>query len=246
MRDTPRRSRGSLYQEVMRQLIDDIQRGVVGPGDALPSESELAQRFKVSIGTLRRAVDGLVADNILVRQQGRGTFVGRQDRDRFMFQFFKIAARDGTLQFPEVRLHAFQRSRPNEIQARRLGIQLTDAVFCIDNVLALGGRPVVHDHIVIPAALFDGLNRIGFAGRTGTIYELYQSDFGVTIVGAHERIRAESMAMSSASLLGLRAGVPALRIERLAYTFNTVPVEFRVSVVDTREFEYVSDLEAPV
>src|SRR5947209_5874021 len=64
-----------LYREVRRRLLDSLAGGVWAPGDALPPESELAKRYTVSIGTLRKAVDELVADGILVRQQGRGTFV---------------------------------------------------------------------------------------------------------------------------------------------------------------------------
>lgn len=229
-----------LYREVKRHLIADIQDGRVAPGGALPSETELAKRFKVSIGTVRRAVDELVADNILVRQQGRGTFVGRQDRERFMFQFFKIAGRDGTREFPQVRLYAFAKSRATPEEAKALALHGTLSVYRIDNVLSLRGRPVIHDHIVIAASLFPGLTKSAFEQRSGTIYELYQTAFGVTVVGADERMRAEIADEVSAQLLGLSEGSPVLRIERVALTFDQKPAEYRVSVVDTREFDYVS------
>ncbi|MEJ8824557.1 GntR family transcriptional regulator [Variovorax humicola] len=229
-----------LYREVKKRLIADIQSGTVPPGGALPNESDLAKRFEVSIGTVRRAVDELVADNILVRQQGRGTFVGRLDRDRFMFQFFKIAARDGTREFPEVRLHSFSKSRASLEEANALALHGAQPVFRIENILSLKGRPVIHDQIVIATSLFPGLNKRAFEQRTGTVYELYQSDFGLTIVGTEERVRAEAAGESSARLLGLRRGEPVLRIERLALTFDNKPAEFRVSIVDSREFDYVS------
>lgn len=230
-----------LYREVKRRLIADIESGAVAPGDALPNESELAKRFGVSIGTLRRAVDELVADHILVRQQGRGTFVGRLDRERFMFQFFKIAGRDGTREFPRIRLHEFTRSRATQEEARILGLHGAAAVFHIDNVLSLKGRPVIHDHIVVPAALFPGLTQSALEQRGGTIYELYQAAFGITIVGTDERVRAEPINAASAALLGLPAGMPILRVERVAFTFDQRPAELRISLVDTREFEYVSN-----
>ncbi|MCW5256602.1 GntR family transcriptional regulator [Verminephrobacter aporrectodeae subsp. tuberculatae] len=232
-----------LYREVKKQLIADIQSGAVAPGGALSNESDLAKRFDVSIGTVRRAVDELVADNILVRQQGRGTFVGRLDRARFMFQFFKIAARDGTREFPQVRLHSFARSRATPAEARALALQGAAPVFRIENILALQGRPVIHDHIVIAAALFPGLGKRMFEQRAGTVYELYQSAFGLTIVGADERVRAQAAGESSARLLGLSPGDSVLRIERLALTFDNKPAEFRVSIVDTREFDYVSSAQ---
>ena len=229
-----------LYREVKRHLIGDIQSGRVAPGGAFSSESELAKRFNVSIGTVRRAVDELVADNILVRQQGRGTFVGRQDRERFMFQFFNIADRDGTREFPQVTLHAFAKSRATPQEATALALHGTLSVLRIDNVLSLKGRPVIHDHIVIAASLFPGLSQSLFEQRSGTIYELYQTSFGVTVVGADERMRAEIADDISARLLGLAQGAPVLRIERVALTFDQKPAEYRVSVVDTREFDYVS------
>jgi GntR family transcriptional regulator len=232
-----------LYREVKKQLIADIQSGAVPPGGALPNESDLAKRFDVSIGTVRRAVDELVADNILVRQQGRGTFVRRLDRERFMFQFFKIAARDGTREFPQVRLHSFSRSRATPEEAKALALQGAQPVFRIENILSLKGRPVIHDHIVIAASLFPGLSKRMFEQRSGTVYELYQSAFGLTIVGADERVRAEPAGESSARLLGLSPGDSVLRIERLALTFDNKPAEFRVSIVDTREFDYVSSAQ---
>ena len=229
-----------LYRQVKRQLIADIQSGAAAPGAALPNETELARRFEVSIGTVRRAVDELVAEHVLVRQQGRGTFVGKMDRERFMFQFFKIAGRDGVSEFPQVRLHTFARSRATHEEAQALGLHGSQSVFCIDNVLLLKGRPVIHDHIVIAATMFPGLTADVFTERTATIYGLYQSAFGITIVEADERVRAELLSLESARLLDLPVGMPVLRIERVAYTFDRKPAEFRISVVDTREFDYVS------
>ncbi len=234
-------SRGALlYREVKKQLIADISSGRTPPGAALPNEKELAERFQVSIGTLRRAVEELVADHILVRQQGRGTFVGRLDQERFMFQFFKIEPRAGTREFPQLRLHAFARSRATAAESAALGLHGSNAVFRIDNVLSLQGRPMIHDRIVLSAAMFAGLSRAQFEQRAGTIYELYQTGFGITVVGADERVCAAGIDASSAALLGLAAGAPVLRIERVALTFDQKPAELRVSIVDTRDVDYVS------
>ena len=229
-----------LYREVKKQLIADIGAGRTPPGAALPSEKELAERFRVSIGTLRRAVDELVADHILVRQQGRGTFVGRLDRERFMFQFFKIEPRTGAREFPQLKLHAFTRSRATGAESEALALHGPSAVLRIDNVLSLQGRPMIHDRIVLAAAMFPGLSKAQFAQRAGTIYELYQTGFGITVVGAHERVRAAGADAGSAALLGLDAGAPVLRIERVAFTFDRKPAELRVSIVDTRDVDYVS------
>jgi GntR family transcriptional regulator len=231
-----------LYREVKRKLIADIASGAVPPGGALQSETELAKRFAVSIGTVRRAVDELVAEHLLVRQQGRGTFVGKQDRERFMFQFFKIAPRDGAREFPQVKLLSLTKSRATPGEARLLAIAPGAGVYRIDNLLSLRGRPLIHDSIVLDASVFAGLNTAQFAQREGTIYELYQTAFGVTIVGAEERIQALAAPAKTAELLGLPMGQPVLRIERIAVTFDQKPAELRVSLVDTQDADYVSRL----
>ena len=228
----------SLYREIKRQLIADIANGVVTPGAALPNETELARRFNVSIGTLRRAVDELVADHILVRQQGRGTFVGRLDRDRFMFQFFRIEGRDGTREFPQLSTQNFAKGRATPAEARLLGLTGTPAIYRIENVLTLQAQPVIFDRIVIPAALYSGLTQEQFVQRKGTIYELYQTDFGITIVDADERVRVGAADAQSAEHLGVAEGHPMLHIERVAYTVDRQVAEFRISTVNTQAHDY--------
>lgn len=231
-----------LYREVKQKLVADIVSGAVLPGGSLANESELAKRFGVSIGTVRRAVDELVADHILVRQQGRGTFVGKLDKERFMFQFFKIVGRDGAREFPQVKLLSFERSRASQHEAKILDVAAGAAVFRIENVLSLRGHRVIHDALVISATRFSRLTRVQFTAREGTIYELYQTAFGVTVVGADEHIRAEPASATSAVVLGIPDASPVLRIERIAFTFAQEPAEYRVSVVNTRDFDYAARL----
>ena len=200
----------------------------------------MAQRFQVSVGTVRRAVDELVAEHVLLRQQGRGTFVGKLDRERFMFQFFKIVPRNGPSEFPEVLLHKFSKSRATQLEAQALGLHGNQSVFRIENVLHLQGQPVIHDKITISEAMFPGLNQAAFTARATTIYGYYQAAFGVTIVEADERVRADLVLADSARLLNLDESSPILRIDRVAHTFDRKPAEFRTSIVDTQNFDYVS------
>lgn len=231
-----------LYRDVKRKLIADIASGAVPPGGALANETSLARRFGVSIGTIRRAVDELVADHILLRQQGRGTFVGKLDRERFMYQFFKVVRRDGPREFPEVKLLSFAKSRATPSESLALNITTGAAVFRIENVLSLRGMPVIHDSVVLDATIFSGLSKAQFQRREGTIYELYQTAFGVTVVGAEERLQAVAADKRTAAVLGIPENDPALRIERTAFTFDHKPAELRVSMVDTRQADYVARL----
>jgi GntR family transcriptional regulator len=239
-----------LYRELQRRLTRALSEGTWPPGAALPSESKLAQQYGVSIGTVRKAIDELVAGKILVRQQGRGTFVAAHTADRLLFHFFHVVPRsDGTSrapaaarEMPRPMLRSFRRASAGAAVSRELGIERNAPILRIDNLLLLGGRAVIVDEISISAPLFPDLDRVRFEGRPGTIYGLYQADYGINVVRSSERLSAVACPAPIAKLLGLRAGQPVLRIRRIAYTYADRAVESRVSWVDTREHEYLSDL----
>ncbi|MBL8341702.1 MAG: GntR family transcriptional regulator [Rubrivivax sp.] len=237
---------GPLYRRAKRALLQVIEQGACAPGTALPSEAELARTLGVSIGTLRRAVDELVADHVLVRHQGRGTFVATHDAERFLFQFFHVERADGRRESPQVELLAFHRQRLDDADAAEaLRLREGEAVLVVENRLTLQGRPVVHDRLVLPAALFRGLTEKRLAERPGTIYQLYQSEFAITVLRAAERARAIAADRSAARVLGVPVGAPVMQVRRTALTFGDKPVEYRVSVVNTARHDYVHVLSRP-
>jgi GntR family transcriptional regulator len=245
----PASGSGTLYRQVKRELQRQIEAGHYTPGDTLPSESVIAQALGVSIGTLRRAVDELVHENVLVRRQGRGTFVALHGSDSFLFQFFHVEARgdvhDGTPQqreFPAVEFVSFLRGRAEEPEAAALRVRPGEPVLRAVNRLSLDGRPVVHDRISVSAALFRGLTEKRYRERPSTIYRLYQSDFGISILRTRERVRAVPATNEIARVLGIGVGVPVLEVHRVALTFGDRPIEYRVSTIHTAAHDYVSTL----
>lgn len=234
-----------LYRIVKRSLLKDIESGRYPAGGALPSESELAAAFGVSVGTLRHAVDELVAEHILVRRQGRGTFTAVHNAQRFLFQFFHVERNDGLREAPQVELVAFERIRMDEDCAQAMGLRVGEPAIQVDNRLLLQGRAVVHDRITVPALLFKGLTEKRFRERPSTIYHLYQTEFGITVTRAHERARAVAADRTAARVLGLPLGTPVMQVRRTALTFGDKPVEYRVSTVDTARHEYVHLLSRP-
>lgn len=231
-----------LYREVKRLLTQSLAEGEWQPGVALPSETRLAARFGVSIGTVRKAIDELVAERILVRHQGRGTFVASHNARRTLFHFFHIVPAGGGKQQPQTELLSFERSRADADSAARLGIAPGAPVFRVTNLLRLAGKPVVLDEIILPAERFPGLSEKMFRERDSTIYQLYQERYGINVVRSAERLSAALAERASAKLLGVPAGSPLLRIRRTALTYHNVPVELRTSLVNTAEHEYFSDL----
>ncbi|MBX3605680.1 MAG: GntR family transcriptional regulator [Piscinibacter sp.] len=235
-----------LYRVVKRALLRAIEGGELPPGEALPAEPALAGAFGVAIGTLRHAVDELVAEHILVRRQGRGTFVATHDADRFLFQFFHVERSDGLREVPLVELLSFARERlDDEAAATALALKAGEPVFRFENRLHLQGRPVVHDQITLPALLFKGLTEKRLRERPGTIYRLWQTDFGITVVRALERARAVAAERHVARVLGMAPGAPVMQVRRSALTFGDKPVEYRVSTIHTAVHEYVQTLSRP-
>lgn len=227
-----------LYEEVRAHLTEGIAEGRWKAGEAIPSEGELAAHFGVAIGTIRKAVDNLVAQGALVRRQGKGTFVTAHDGRRLMFHFFHIVGADGSRAYPEVRTVSFERGRAGAAEAAALAVPRDERVIRIRNVLSLDGHPVVVDDLTLPAALFPGLTERIFAARDNTIYHLFQSRYGINVLRTDERLRAVLAAGAPASLLGVAAGSPLLEIRRVALTFRDRPVELRVSLVNTAAHVY--------
>ncbi len=234
-----------LYRGVKRALLAAIERHECPPGDPLPSEGELARAFGVSIGTVRRAVDELVSEHLVVRRQGRGTYVAMHSADRFLFQFFHVERSDGLRELPRVELVAFERGRADDEVAQVLRLKPGEPVFRIENRLLLQGRPVVHDRIALPVKLFKDLTERRFRERPSTIYHLYQTAYGITITRAQERARSVGADRAAARTLGVAVGAPVLEVRRTAMTFGDRPVESRVSVMNTAQHEYVHLLSRP-
>ena len=234
-----------LFRAVKRELLQAIARGEVAPGDALPSEAELAAAFGISIGTLRRAVDELAAEHILVRRQGCGTFVATHTSDRFLFQFFHVERSDGLREAPTVDLVSFERAKLDDEAAAALGRRAGEPALLVENRLHLQGRAVVYDRLALPAALFRGLTEKRWRERPSTVYHLYQSEFGITVVHAHERVRALGADTTVARVLGVRVGEPVLQVRRVAIDLGGKAVEYRVSTVMTAQHDYVNLLSRP-
>ncbi len=254
MTNLPVREPGvALYKYVKQLLLTQIEQGNWPPGTALPNEAALAKLFDVSIGTLRRAVDELQAEQVLSREQGRGTFVQTHGQKRYRFQFLKVEPRGSwplqpppqIIDFPQVECVSFSRCESDEATAAALRINPKDAIFRIENVLTMDDHKVVHDSIALPAKRFRGLTEKKFIERKGTVYQFYQQEYSVTVLKARERTRANQASKSVAKSLGVASGAAVLEIHRIALSFDEKPVEYRISTVNTTYHDYVTGVVEP-
>ncbi len=232
------------YRAVKRRIVDALQNGRWGRGEAIPSEPLLARRFGVSIGTVRRAVDDLVAERILVRQQGRGTFVVAHTRDYMLDVFFRIVDRDGRKELPRTEQLSFRRGTAGALDARLLGIAPGDPVWRVRTLQYLQGAPVIVDDLRLPLELFPTIDARSFADRDATVYGLLQQRYGVSVVRTEELIDVATADARSAALLRVLPGTPLLRIRRTGYAYKDRPVETRLRLVSTARHRYLSQLGA--
>jgi GntR family transcriptional regulator len=231
-----------LYQQIKALLLRGLQTGEWKPGEAIPSEIELAARFKVSQGTVRKAIDELAQENHVVRRQGKGTFVATHAEERTQYRFLRLTPDDGGDGRLQRRLLECRRMRPAVDVARQLDLKAGDAAVQIRRLLLAGDAGVVLDEIWLPGPLFKGLNAERLHGWRGPMYGLFESEYGVRMVRAEEKIRAVGASGDDASLLGVALGSPLLLVERLSFTYGDRPVEWRRGLYRTEGFHYRNEL----
>jgi GntR family transcriptional regulator len=234
-----------LYQQIKALILQSLQAAEWRPGDLIPSEQELAQRYRVSQGTVRKAIDELAADNLLVRRQGKGTFVATHAEAHIQYRFLRLHPDIGTLdaEGPASRqiLECRRMRAPAEI-TQILGLRGGETVVQVSRVLAFQGVPTILEDLWLPGNPFRGLTLDTLVQHQGPMYALFEAQFGVRMVRAEEKIKAVSATATVAERLGIAAGTPLLSVERLAYTYNDVPMELRRGLYRTDHHHYRNEL----
>ena len=231
-----------LYRQIKEFMIRSLEAGEWSPGDAIPSEGELAARFNVSQGTVRKAIDEMASENLLVRRQGKGTFVASHDDPRSFYRFLRLVPDDGSpAHAVSVPLSCSVREATAEAAAA-LGIALGKTIIHVERLLRFNGETVVFDQIHLVTDLFAGLTLESLSGGDRSLYSLFENDYGVRMIHAEEHLRAVPADPCSASLLGVQPGAPLLLVERTAYTSADNRVKWRRGLYCTNRHYYRNDL----
>ena len=240
---TPAPTFQPLYLQIKSLLERSLDAGEWRPGEAIPSEHELARRFGVSQGTVRKAIAALAAGNLVVRRQGKGTFVATHTEEQSSsFRFLRIRRNDGVDEYPGSRLIDVRRGKATTEVARLLDLKPGEGVVLLRRILEYGGAPVVLDDITLPAALFKGLTKARFEAHRGSMYGFFETQFGVRMLNAEEKLRAVAANVTSARLLGVAPGTPLLSIDRVTRTYGERPVEWRRGLCVTGRHYYINRL----
>jgi GntR family transcriptional regulator len=232
-----------LYIQVKQKITQELMSGNWRAGDLIPSEIELALSYQVSQGTVRKAIDELSIEKILIRRQGKGTYVTTHDEEQIQLRFLRLTSSKGNKEKLESQLLSFEKMRVNSYVANRLRLRPGSSVFKIKRVLTFAKKPLILDEIYVSTIPFKGLNAEMINQKKGSLYRLYESNYGIQMLNADEKIKAVSAEAEVSKLLNIKKGHPILGIERVSYTYGNKPIEWRLGLCLTDEYHYQTELE---
>ncbi len=232
-----------LYDQIKVLLTQSLIGGEWRPGEMIPSEIDLAGRFKVSQGTVRKAIDSLAGENILIRRQGKGTFVATHNEEGIKLRFLRLTAANGQKEVLQNELLSCIKTKAGNQMAHILELKAGAALIEVKRLLTFSGRPLIYDHIAIPAAPFKGVNSTRIEENKGSLYSMYETEYGIRMIRAEERLTAVAADAEVAEALNLKVGAPLLSIERVSYTYGDKPMEWRLGLCLTDDHHYMSELE---
>ena len=231
-----------LYRQIRGLITRSLESGEWKPGDIIPSETELAVRFGVSQGTVRKAIDEMAAENLLVRRQGKGTYVASHNDPRSFFRFLRVAANEGELApLKSIPMECWRAKAGIDV-ARTLALDVGDPVIIVRRVLKFGNEPAVFDEIYLSGELFADLTLDVLKSGAMSLYSLLESRYGVRMIRADERLRAVFADKLCAEVLQVSEGSPLLLVERVTFTYANKPVEWRRGFYSTQNFHYHNEL----
>jgi GntR family transcriptional regulator len=228
-----------LYRQVREMFVRRIADHEWSPGEALPNEQALAVEIGVSQGTVRKALDSLAAENLIIRRQGKGTYIAEVTPAESLFKFFRLSRPGGKRLTPASATAVTRRRKATKHECARLALEPHAPVIEITRVRRIDNAPAVLETIVVPTETFPGLDKRPIPN---TVYALYQSEYGVNVLSTDEELKAVIANTNDARALDLPKGTPLLEIERTAFDINGRPVELRRSRCDTRTTVYAVTL----
>ena len=231
-----------LYQQIKALITQSLQSGEWKPGELIPSEVELANRFKVSQGTVRKAIDELAAENLVMRKRGKGTFVATHHEARAHFRFLRLMPDEGVPHYPESKFIEVKRLRAPAEVARLLDMKTGDGVVYIKRLMSFAGSPTILEELWLPGTLFKGLTAEKLEEYKGPMYGLFESEFGTRMIRATEKIRALAADEATADQLQVAVGTPLLCAERVSFTYGDKAVELRRGLYLTTQHHYQNEL----
>lgn len=225
-----------LYQQVYDEIVKRLSSGYWKAGGSLPSEFNLADELGVSQGTVRKALNQLVAENILRRRQGKGTYVAEHSNESSLYRFFRYREPDGESVIPETQIIAVSKRVANEREKRKLNLSNTLDVLEMVRLRSIRNKPAIFEKVIQPLAVFPGLDQVDEIPNS--LYAYYQTEYGISIVEVRDELHAVELSEEVAERLNLEVGSPALMTERSSINIDGRVVEWSQAFCSTDNFVY--------
>ncbi len=214
-----------LYSQVRDMIASQISGGELAPGSTLPNEVALAERYGVSVGTIRRAVEGLEEMGVVMRRQGRGTFVSTPGTSTATTRLQRLVGPNGET-LPLTRALVSLRQRPAEPgESSLLDAGAEGQVVEVVCVVLIARRKVGSERSVLPGHLAKPIQEGLSANR-----DLYAAiaAAGSIVTRIEDRITADITVEEDMRDFGARAGAGVLQLARRAISISGETVEMRM------------------
>lgn len=232
-----------LYSQIRELLIGRMLSGDWRPGHMLPSEFKIAEEYGVSQGTVRKAIEDMEAEKLVVRRQGKGTFVIARSLPATHFHFFRIKPDDGgKLPTPGNEILFLRKEAPSRSEVRDLVLKPGVQVFRLHRVRKFQNVPVILEKIVVPESLFPNFEEVYLADPQPHLYAVFERRYGIVVLRAEERVKAVVPSPEDAAALRLEPTTPMLELDRVGFGIGDRPTEIRQMLVHTANYHYQNTL----
>jgi len=229
-----------LYKQAYDLLVGRLVDGHWKPSEPLPSEHALAAELGVSQGTVRKALNQMVAEKLLQRRQGKGTFVAEHTQESSLFRFFRFQEPGGQSMVPETRIISITRRLALDKEREPLSLDHGAEVVEMVRVRSLQNHPTILEHVIQPLSVFPEIDKQD--NIPNSLYTFYQDKYGISIVEVRENLRATQLSAEQGELLDLAVGTPVLLVERSSVNIDGRIVEWSEAVCSTEHYAYTVSL----
>jgi len=224
MRQVTRSSFKPLYLQISDAIREDIDSGVLSPGDRVWSERFIMDKFTVRRNTAQQAIDELAAIGLVTRIQGKGTYVTEQKVSyglQRLTSFSEEMRQRGMV--PGARVLALVKEHPSQAHAARLRLETKDWVYRLQRLRPADGQPMAYQDSYIPEHLCPGLESYDFS--TASLFSILEDRYGLILSWQEAVIKPVIARQEEASLLGISPGAPLLLADGVSYLDDDTPIE---------------------
>jgi GntR family transcriptional regulator len=220
-----------VYHQLEKAILEYIESGGLAVDDLIPPERDICKLNKLSLSTVRKALQNLVHKGYLYRIQGKGTFVANTSIRRKNIRYYSFVKRfRGETGRPEIRFIDLKKTRADEHISRHLDIKSGQDIYQLRRMIYFDQQPVVYCVSCLPCKLFPKLDEFQpYYFERHAFYIFVEKEYGVTTIMNRDIYGAESADKLLAEMLEVKKGHPLLLIEMQAITHKDKPYEYRVS-----------------